>query len=469
MADHEAVLKSVLLRIKPSASQQREVIATVNREMQAMSKAFGKIDRDLEVRLEGSLAKDTWIVSDVDADVFVLFPQRYGKQSMGNIVITEVRKHYGPEKVTLRYAEHPYATVRLDGINIDVVPCFKSIPPHWLSATDRTIYHTKFVNENLDDSAKDQVRILKSFLKGIGAYGAEISVEGFSGFLSELLTLWSKGFINLLRSISEVKLPLVVDVKGLTSRLDPVEVANAFKSQFVVIDPIDKERNVASSVSIDNLADFVWASRAFLGRPSESFFYPWSEGEGPEAKEPEALLGAGSRVICVGVKPWDAPPDVVWGQLHRVRRKIRTEISRGGFKVIRSGDWTDESREALIFFMLEDDVLPTSLLREGPSAFDYASSEAFLAKHRSSAEVLSGPFIDGGRWTVVLRRNITRADDLLRVFLTSEKFSAGLSPDVIGSFSQAKVMTTEQLSQDALSQEGREKVLDFIAGREPWI
>jgi len=468
LGEHEKVLTRVLSKIKPNAERRGLVLGVVKEAVQTLRLGFSRVDGELEVRLEGSLAKDTWLVSDVDADVFVLFPPKYDKQAMGDTVIDQVTRMFGSRNVTLRYAEHPYATVRFRGVDIDVVPCFRSTPPNWLSATDRTIYHTKFVNENLSSALKDQARLFKAFLKGIEVYGAEIRVEGFSGFLSELLVLWSGGFLDALKRLSRVKLPLVVDVKGLTTGRDPSQIVGAFRSDFIVIDPVDVERNVASSVSTDNLADLVWAARAFLASPSESYFFGQRDGDRGSGR-PRARRKSPMKVLCIKLAPWGVPPDVLWGQLHRIRRKIEVELVRTGFNVYRSGDWTDESREALIFFCLDADALPGSFLHVGPSAFDYESSEAFLRKHRSNKGVISGPFIKDGRWMIVASRERTEIRELLRDFLTSERFSSGLSKEAALRFRRAAVLTGDQLASGTISAEGMRRITRFRAGRKVWM
>ena len=463
MRDHESVLEKVLLRIKPDELQRQRVMRTVTAAIEAMRKSISQVDPQLEIKLEGSLAKDTWISTDVDADVFILFPPSYEKQRMGDLVIEHARKVFGSKRVGLRYAEHPYATVKLTDADIDFVPCYKSTPPNWLSATDRTVYHTVFVNENFDATLRDEARILKAFLKGIGIYGAEIKVEGFSGFLSELLVLWAGGFLSALRRLSEVKIPLVVDVEGLTKAQDPAEVANSFKSEFVVIDPVDRERNVASSVSVDNLASLVWASRSFLAEPSESYFS--LEGAGRVPKRPRRWE---AKLVCVRVAPWDVPPDVLWGQVHRIRRKMEGELVKAGFRVFMSGDWTDECEEVLFLFALDDDSLPSSILHLGPSAFDYPNSEAFLVRHRSDRRVISGPYMKDGRWAVLLRRDAIKVNEILKSALVSEEFLSGLSPEAVKSLRRAKVMDNESLSHKRVTTEGLSKVAEFMAGKPKW-
>jgi tRNA nucleotidyltransferase (CCA-adding enzyme) len=47
-----------------------------------------------------------------------------------------------------------------------------------------------------------------------------------------------------------------------------------FSGPLVIIDPVDKGRNVASAVQPQKLHEFVAASREFLKSPQENFFNP---------------------------------------------------------------------------------------------------------------------------------------------------------------------------------------------------
>ena len=75
----------------------------------------------------------------------------------------------------------------VDGTRVNIVPCYDvNTRENGKSATDRSIYHTKFMKQKLTSSMKGDVRILKKFLQHIEVYGAEIAKEGFSGYVSEV-------------------------------------------------------------------------------------------------------------------------------------------------------------------------------------------------------------------------------------------------------------------------------------------
>ena len=52
---------------------------------------------------------------------------------------------------------------------------------------------------------RDEVRVLKKFMKGIDTYGAEIKVGGFSGMLCETLILNYGSFEDTIKSASDWK------------------------------------------------------------------------------------------------------------------------------------------------------------------------------------------------------------------------------------------------------------------------
>jgi tRNA nucleotidyltransferase (CCA-adding enzyme) len=84
-----------------------------------------------------------------------------------------------------RFAEHPYLEIIQDEMRIDIVPCYNVERGQWQSATDRTPFHTDYVKKNLKPDLLGEVRLLKKFMQGVGVYGAEVKIGGFSGYLCD--------------------------------------------------------------------------------------------------------------------------------------------------------------------------------------------------------------------------------------------------------------------------------------------
>ncbi|WP_054857568.1 hypothetical protein [Vulcanisaeta sp. JCM 16159] len=138
-----------------------------------------------------------------------------------------------------------------------------------LTAADRTPLHTEFIKSKLGQRNTD-VRLLKAFFKSVGIYGAEIKVQGFSGYVSELLVIHYGSFINVIKAISNWPIKHVfIDMTGTYNERDAVR---KFKSPVIIIDPVDPNRNAAASISRDVLSMAIAASREFLRNPRKEFF-----------------------------------------------------------------------------------------------------------------------------------------------------------------------------------------------------
>ena len=138
--------------------------------------------------MEGSVAKDTWLSENPDIDVFIRLPTSIPRKNLGEIGLKIARKAAANARQVERFAEHPYLEAFMDGYRVDIVPCYDAKKGEWQSATDRTPYHTDYIRKRLEINLLGEARLLKRFMQGIGIYGAELKIGGFSGYLCELLS-----------------------------------------------------------------------------------------------------------------------------------------------------------------------------------------------------------------------------------------------------------------------------------------
>src|SRR5438309_1430809 len=132
--------------------------------------------------------------------------------------------------------------------------------------SDRTPLHVDYVLGRVKEGQTDEIRLLKAWAEGIGVYGAEAKILGFSGYLCELLVLKYGTFRGVLEGSLAWRPGNVLELDRQASR--------TFPEPLTVVDPVDPNRNVASAVSVEQLATFVHAAREYLQRPSERFFFP---------------------------------------------------------------------------------------------------------------------------------------------------------------------------------------------------
>ncbi|MEM2475770.1 MAG: nucleotidyltransferase domain-containing protein, partial [Thermofilaceae archaeon] len=204
MNEFEAVLAEVLRRVTPSPEERERVGAVVENVVEGLRKAVAELALRAEVEVEGSYAKDTWLSGDVDVDVFLLFDTGVSLEELraGGLAAARMAAQLVGARCVERFASHPYLTLLLDACSIDVVPAYRVPSPLQIrSPVDRTPFHTSYVKRRLDEKPelRKDVRILKRFAKGTGVYGAEVKVEGFSGYLLELLVIHYGSFPDFIR------------------------------------------------------------------------------------------------------------------------------------------------------------------------------------------------------------------------------------------------------------------------------
>ena len=268
-----AVTQEILKKITPTPADRAKIKALSETLQQKVTAACKEQGVDAEVRVEGSVAKDTWLREEPEIDVFMRLPPSIPRKSLGEISLKIARKATEGARQIERFAEHPYLEAFIDDVRLNIVPCYDVKPGEWLSATDRTPFHTDYVKKRLSQDARGEVRLLKKFLKGVGAYGAEIKIGGFSGYLCELLIVHYKSFTATLQAFAGYMQRVAIDIEGYYTGKKK-ELNSLFSEPLVIVDPVDKARNVASAVQPQKLYTLVAAARAFLKTPDTRFFYP---------------------------------------------------------------------------------------------------------------------------------------------------------------------------------------------------
>jgi len=345
---------------------------------------------DFRVELQGSLAKGTILSDTWEIDVFVLFKNvdRPWVHSEGFKRVSECLKTLPTIR---RYAEHPYVTVTISGVEADVVPSLDVEDPLKYKgrlSVERTPLHTRYVRSKLTGCMRDEVRLLKSFFKSIGVYGAESHVGGFSGYVCELLIVHYGSFIDALRAISEWKPGIhiaVGDHEKKASRTSKGE------SPIVIIDPVDPHRNAAAAITIESLAKAVAASRLYLDKPSKAFFHVFEDIHKRALASLIRKLDEGISVAALDCQGdfYEDPPENVHGRLKRASRVLHSMLLKQGVPSVASSYYWDEADQFALVSILGTlgDGMRVEVVR-GPEAWiDRGRFHGFIGK-RFSEEAL---------------------------------------------------------------------------------
>ncbi|BBG23580.1 CCA tRNA nucleotidyltransferase [Sulfuracidifex tepidarius] len=372
----------VLRRIKPSKEDEAKIKSHLSPILERI--------KDMEFQIQGSFAKGTWLRGSSDVDVFIFFDKDM-KGRMEEIVkgLESRMRGYDTE---MAYAEHPYLIVRDGFIEVDLVPAIKvEKGSSIVTAVDRTPFHTRFVNSNLTEEQKDDVRVLKQFMKGIGVYGAEIKVMGFSGYICELLVIKYGSFEEVLRQASlwksQVKIEIVKGEKG-------------FDDPLVIIDPVDPKRNAAAAVSMKSLGTFSLASRTFLKKPSLEYFFP-DEVEGKPLGD--------VLMVEIDVKE-KVSSDILWGQVSKSVDRIKKDLSTNGFRVIDVQAW-EEGQKVVVGVQLQERIIGEFYAQPGP--FFYMNGVEDFVKENENVWIG-----EEGRLYAIKRRKFTSPEDVIARSIT---------------------------------------------------
>ncbi|MEM2885664.1 MAG: nucleotidyltransferase domain-containing protein, partial [Thermoproteota archaeon] len=108
MTDFTEVLEAVRGRVVPTKREKEAVLRKAEVVRKRLEGAFSKLPYQVEVMLEGSVAKDTWLKGELDVDIFVRFDPELDKERIASATISTVKKLFGERRCVERYAEHPF-------------------------------------------------------------------------------------------------------------------------------------------------------------------------------------------------------------------------------------------------------------------------------------------------------------------------------------------------------------------------
>ncbi|MBM4241207.1 MAG: CCA tRNA nucleotidyltransferase [Euryarchaeota archaeon] len=407
----EINFKNILKEIKPKENENSEIQILSSKLIKTINEIAKEDNVNAEAVMVGSVAKCTWLSGKADIDIFIKFPlsldekdlKRHGL-SLGHKCIEKMGGSYEE-----RYASHPYVTGFINSYKIDFVPCYAIKDCNQLkSAVDRTILHTEYVKKNLKSEQIDEVLLLKKFMESIGIYGSEFKVGGFSGYLCELLVIYYVTFLKVLKAAGEEWKPdHKIDLEGY-------KTAEHFNEPFVVVDPVDKNRNVAAPLTLQRMSEFVVASRNFCKNPQEAYFSP---------KIPKVKLNhiknefrrRETKTLLIIFTPPEIPADAIYPQLKKTENSLKGIIEREGFRVFDCDYWTNEDDTAIILLELDIWKLPNIKKHFGPYVWSKIHQKRFLEKYKDKA------WIHGDRWVVEVERKYRDVESLLNDILTEDR------------------------------------------------
>ncbi|MBI2543046.1 MAG: CCA tRNA nucleotidyltransferase [Candidatus Aenigmarchaeota archaeon] len=414
MVNYQTLLSKVLKKTKPRQADEKK--------LNNLSKKALEITREIVKKyqgkaiLAGSITRGTWLPNKREFDIFILFPEDLPENKLeehGLLIGKQVIKQL-KGKSFVEYAQHPYVSGVVDGVDIDIVPCYEVESAEKIkSAVDRTPFHVRYIEKNLSLELSDDVRLLKQFLTSNKIYGADAKTQGFSGYVCELLVIRYGGFLEVIKAASKWVPGSIIDLENYYKKEDHHKLRKIFKNQpLILIDPTDRNRNTASALSIESFLRFVKLSKGFLDRPNVKYF---SEKKLPSITGRELKqkrLQRKTELLFIKFSPPKVVPDILWPQLRRFAERLQSilEETKYEFKVMRKDVYSNEKDLVVVLLEMEIPKLPPIQKRVGPTVFAVKDSSRFLEKYKKP---LTGPFVEESNWVVEINRKFVSSHEKL--------------------------------------------------------
>ncbi|MBC5793371.1 MAG: CCA tRNA nucleotidyltransferase [Nanohaloarchaea archaeon] len=414
--NYQRLREKVLEKHYPSDEEIQELEKQYQEISELIESEFG-----LETHFAGSASRGTCMKGDRDIDVFVLFPEGTDTNTLeekgleiGRKVFEEIGRDYEVD-----YAEHPYTKGEIKEHEVEIVPCIDTEAENITSSVDRTPHHSRWVKNNLDSKQREDVVMLKRFLRSEGIYGSSLKTEGFSGYLCEVLINKYGSFQNLTEEAVNWREKPVLDPEEHHEEL-PEKLEKKFSDEaLIVIDPVDPERNVASVLSKENLSRFVFACWKFKQSPGIDFF-EIEEKTYTEFEVKQEVQGRGDFLV-LEFENVDEVEDIVYPQLRKTLGRIEDELKNRDFRIFDSGFHVGDKTR--IFLELERE-LPEIEEMKGPKLFHGEKHvEEFCSKY-------DNVFVQDDRLVAKVDREYVDGKQFLQEFLSSNLEEKGIPENI---------------------------------------
>jgi len=407
----------ILALITPSKSEilaQQELIKKLTHALEQQARVQGRIYSFIEA--QGSTGeKQTQLRDAADIDLFVgLKPDDYSEiltlpaterhRALDVTLDDIVEKWFIPAVQDLdvhdaqkTFSQHPYLSLKMDGLDVDILCCFDISQAEIMSngpitAIDRTVHHSRHIASTLTEKMREDVRLLKSFVRASHAYGDTCAVGrmGFTGYALELLVVASGSLDGALKTLNALD---QAPHDPLSRSLKQLKKIPTFRDDIIfIIDPVDTGRNVASSFSP---RAYRWLKKRIQEMRS-------AEKAGNHKAVMDAFL---ERPIPTGTLPdWLAPHALAYefasdgsvhytvlrDKLYRLARKVAAQLKRERTGESRFGNiLTEVYFEDVTFsigFLIESPTAEESYERRGPPAELAEGAREFRRTHKEASE-----------------------------------------------------------------------------------
>ena len=364
------------------------ILESINLDKEGEKELDGKVKKflekiknnDIKFFVGGSYAKNTFLKGNLDIDVFARFNYknyRYAdiSKELGKFLRTKFKR------VETVHGSRDYFHIKFEGLTFEIVPVLKIRKTEMAeNIMDVSPLHVKFVKRKTNKKLQNDIRLFKQFLKANHLYGAESYIKGFSGYISELLIIYYKGFDNLIKAVREWESREVIHFGKDKEKILSSMSRSKKHGPLIIIDPVQKNRNAAAALGKRNYEKFISLCRAFNG--SKNFFV-----------KKEILMSKLRGYTIFQITPLNGKKDIVGAKLLSLLERMRKEFKHYDFEIKDYG-WKFEDN---VYFWFKAKKLKRNKIHYGPKIKDKKNCAAFKKRWKNIK-------IEEGRYYAVLKR-----------------------------------------------------------------
>jgi len=370
------VLEKVIKKIS-TKKHDKEISKAYSDTKTKLETAILSLKINCSVFLGGSLAKGTMLSNNKEIDIFLRFTQDYKNKELSELAEKILKR----TKIKFKrvHGSRDYFQSHEDEFMIEFIPIYEiKNSSEAKNITDISPLHVLWVDKKIN-SLEDDVKLAKQFCKSAKVYGAESHIQGLSGYVLEILVIYYGGFEKLLKAASKWKDKVIIDPENYFKGKNVEDEMNKAKRQspLIIVDPVQKERNVAAALSKKSFEKFILYSKEFLANPSEDFFEIKEIQDKELIEEAKAL---DSYLVNIKVKAAGDKSDVIGGKVRKLKQFLEKNLKKKGFNIVEDY-WTLND----IWFIFNPEKLPLTYEHKGPfSSKKDAHYKKFIEKHKDT-------------------------------------------------------------------------------------
>ncbi len=408
----QLILNTVKKQVMPDLS----VLKDVDKILNIINNELKNLKIPAECVKGGSIAKETFLKNDYDADIFVRFDASFDKDFSNTLEIA-LKNAFPKINIERIHGSRDYFQFKEkikgnktkkndEEINYEIIPVMKIHASNYKDAknvTDLSPEHVFWVEKytKLKPELKDEIRLAKQFCKANKVYGAESYINGFSGHMIDILIIHYGSFIELINEASkwgvEKNKKIIIDHEKHLK--NPLKELNESKliSPLIMVDPIQIDRNAAAAMSQEKFEIFITACKEFLKTPDENFFEIKKFEITKEIQNKikiikKELKNTHSKIkiinkktvksIILKIKTLDGSKDIVGTKILKIFELLNIHTALNDFKIIFS-DWNFdfEKRNAEMYFIVDNETLSVTIEQMGPPIKEKKDYDNFIQKH----------------------------------------------------------------------------------------